>query len=203
MTVGLRAAHCGEGHERREARGEQPTTGEAHCGDVPGSGWCGFGFVLRSLVSPAVFLRMRTSGSNSPPRLDHNDPEHLEKLVKFNPPYITSKTRRFGGWAPVLDPPNDQVARLNLPRTTSKRRSSDPAAGRRWETPTPAQVEPSPAGWCRHARTRWSSVTRMWQISPSAQWAGRYGSARRASRAADRPTAGGSASRYRGRSRSV
>jgi hypothetical protein len=30
-------------------------------------------------------------------------------------PYITSKTRRFGDWALVLDPPNDQVARLNLP----------------------------------------------------------------------------------------
>ena len=31
-------------------------------------------------------------------------------------PYITSETRRFGDWGLVLDPPNDQLARLNLPQ---------------------------------------------------------------------------------------
>jgi TnpA family transposase len=86
------------------------------------------------------------------PTLGDNDPEHLEKLVKFNEllancmiynttvdltnlvnelvdeghtirrddlgtisPYITSKTRRFGDWVVNLEPPDDQVARLNLP----------------------------------------------------------------------------------------
>jgi hypothetical protein len=30
-------------------------------------------------------------------------------------PYITSKTRRFGDWAVNWEPPDGQVAHLNLP----------------------------------------------------------------------------------------
>jgi hypothetical protein len=101
----------------RHAHHTNLTSDSTECSGICRSPSC----AIRSRCWPTGWSRSTPSASGC----SSATPIRRDDLGTISP-YITSKTRRFGDWVVNLEPPDDQVARLNLPERRTRTASSRP-----------------------------------------------------------------------------